>query len=202
MLKTCRLLPKWRIFAKSGHTESALSSFRTTSRQTNLVSKTTSSTSKSTSNAKRIIPYQIGGQTEMNLNLFWVNSSFQFILSSKQCDLLARLFFNIWPLATLKICPIMYQICHGRLTILPNKKRLPKISQRNFAKSGHTGSKKVPATSLITSITVAKNHRGEVVVAQLVERSLLIPEVRGSTPVIGKILLSICLLSAVLKRRK
>ena len=33
---------------------------------------------------------------------------------------------------------------------------------------------------------------GEVVVAQLVERSLPIPEVRGSTPVIGKILLNIC----------
>ena len=44
--------------------------------------------------------------------------------------------------------------------------------------------------------------RWEVVVAQLVERLLLIPEVRGSTPVIGKILLSICLLSAVLKRQK
>ena len=42
----------------------------------------------------------------------------------------------------------------------------------------------------------------EVVVAQLVERSLSMPEVRGSTPVIGKILLSICLLSTVLKRRK
>ena len=32
----------------------------------------------------------------------------------------------------------------------------------------------------------------EVVVAQLVERLLSIPEVRGSTPVIGKILLNIC----------
>ena len=42
----------------------------------------------------------------------------------------------------------------------------------------------------------------EVVVTQLVERSLSIPEVCGSTPVIGKILLNICLLSAVLKRRK
>ena len=42
----------------------------------------------------------------------------------------------------------------------------------------------------------------EVVVAQLVEQSLMIPEVRGSTPIIGKILLSICLLSTVLKRRK
>ena len=43
----------------------------------------------------------------------------------------------------------------------------------------------------------------EVVVAQLVERSLSIPEVCGSTPVIGKILLNICfytcLLSTVLK---
>ena len=41
-----------------------------------------------------------------------------------------------------------------------------------------------------------------VVVAQLVERSISIPEVRGSTPVIGKILLNICLLSTVLKRQK
>ena len=43
---------------------------------------------------------------------------------------------------------------------------------------------------------------GEVVVAQLVEWSLSIPEVHGSTPVIGKILLNICLLSTVLKRQK
>ena len=42
----------------------------------------------------------------------------------------------------------------------------------------------------------------EVVVAQLVERSLSIPEDRGSTLVIGKILLNICLLSTVLKIRK
>ena len=46
----------------------------------------------------------------------------------------------------------------------------------------------------------------EVIVAQLVERSLSIPEVRGSTPVTGKILLNICLLtcllSTVMKRRK
>ena len=42
----------------------------------------------------------------------------------------------------------------------------------------------------------------EMVVAQLVERLLFIPEVRGSTPVIGKILLSLCLLSTVLKRQK
>ena len=40
---------------------------------------------------------------------------------------------------------------------------------------------------------------GEVVVAQLVERSLPIPEVRGSDPVIGKKLLisNICILSTV-----
>ena len=50
--------------------------------------------------------------------------------------------------------------------------------------------------------TQKKNLSREVVVAQLVERSLSIAEVRGSTPVIGKILLNICLLSTVLKRRK
>ena len=42
-------------------------------------------------------------------------------------------------------------------------------------------------------------------VAQLVERSLLIPEVRGSNPVIDKIYIEhlfTCLLSTALKRRK
>ena len=46
---------------------------------------------------------------------------------------------------------------------------------------------------------------GEVVVAQLVERSLLIPEVRVLDPVIGKIYIEhlfTCLLSNVLKRQK
>ena len=44
----------------------------------------------------------------------------------------------------------------------------------------------------------------EVVVAQLVERSLSISEVRGSTPVIGKIYIEhlFVLISTVLKRRK
>ena len=45
---------------------------------------------------------------------------------------------------------------------------------------------------------------GAVVVAQLVERLLLMPEVRGLNPVIGKLLFwtFTCLLSTVLKRRK
>ena len=47
-----------------------------------------------------------------------------------------------------------------------------------------------------------KSDEREVVVAQLVEQSLSIPEVCGSTPVIGKILLNIFLLSTVLKKTK
>ena len=38
--------------------------------------------------------------------------------------------------------------------------------------------------------------------AQLVEQSILTPEVRGSNPVIGKIYIEHCLLSAVLKIKK
>ena len=48
--------------------------------------------------------------------------------------------------------------------------------------------------------SVSKLIRVAVVVAQLVERSLPIPEVRGSNPVIGKkiiYILNICLLSTV-----
>ena len=49
------------------------------------------------------------------------------------------------------------------------------------------------------------NVKRAVVVAQLVEQSLPIPEARGSNPVIGNIYvehLFTCLLSTVLKRRK
>ena len=48
-------------------------------------------------------------------------------------------------------------------------------------------------------IVAVKIANGEVVVAQLVERSLPIPEVCGSNPVIGKNLFisNICLLSTV-----
>ena len=37
-----------------------------------------------------------------------------------QCDQLVSLFFNIWPFATMKISPIISQICQSRLSIMPN----------------------------------------------------------------------------------
>ena len=48
-------------------------------------------------------------------------------------------------------------------------------------------------------VTLNNKYKGSGCVAQLVERSLLIPEVRGSNPVFGKklFLLNICLLSTV-----
>ena len=39
-----------------------------------------------------------------------------------QCDQMVRLFFKNWPLSTIKINPIMNQICQSRLNTLPNKK--------------------------------------------------------------------------------
>ena len=64
-----------------------------------------------------------------------------------QCDQIVRFFFNIWPYATIKICPMVKQIRQSRLKILPNKKltvkKLPKTCKilpkwLNFAKSGHS----------------------------------------------------------------
>ena len=62
--------------------------------------------------------------------------------------------------------------------------------------------KNIPSLCIATiSMTIASKsvEQWEVVVAQLVERSLSIPEVRGSNPVIGKNLLisNICILSTV-----
>ena len=65
----------------------------------------------------------------------------------RQCDQMVKLFFDIWPLATMKISQTKFQICQSRPFILPNKKysvgKLPKTCKvlpnwRNFAKSGHT----------------------------------------------------------------
>ena len=50
--------------------------------------------------------------------------SLEFINSmvNNQCDQMVRLFFNIWPFATMKISPIRSQFCQSRHSILPNKK--------------------------------------------------------------------------------
>ena len=65
----------------------------------------------------------------------------------KQCDQMARLFFNIWPFTTMKFCPKAYKKSKSGFTTLPNIKytfqMLPKISKfllnwRNFAKSVHS----------------------------------------------------------------
>ena len=52
--------------------------------------------------------------------------------------------FNIWPFATMKICPIAQKIGKSRFKILPNTlnkpSKFPKANKKwlNFAKSGHT----------------------------------------------------------------
>ena len=43
-------------------------------------------------------------------------------VSSRQCDQMVWLFFNIWSLVTMNISPKLSQICQSRLNILPNKK--------------------------------------------------------------------------------
>ena len=44
------------------------------------------------------------------------------MVRGRQCDQKVRLFFNIWPFATIKIIAIMSQNSQSRLSILPNKK--------------------------------------------------------------------------------
>ena len=55
---------------------------------------------------------------------------------------------------------------------------------------------------LLLQDMVTVNISWAVVVAQLVERPLPTPEVRGSIPVISEIYIEHCFLSTVLKRRK
>ena len=56
-------------------------------------------------------------------------------------------FFNIWSFRRLKICPMAWNICHGRFQMFPSTKLTPKMLPKtcailpkgwNFAKSGHT----------------------------------------------------------------
>ena len=52
---------------------------------------------------------------------------------NKQCDQIARLFFNTWPLAPMKNCPIPLKNCQSRFKIMPNAKwpfrKLPKTDK-------------------------------------------------------------------------
>ena len=73
-------------------------------------------------------PPHISGQSKVFL--IWIQTSFRSCLlyqhtssfASYQCDQMVKLFFKSWPFATMKISPIMSQICQSRLSILPNKK--------------------------------------------------------------------------------
>ena len=74
--------------------------------------------------------------------LFWTPFGIELSMvpAYYQCDQIVRLFFNIWPFGTMKISPIISQICQSSLSTLPNKKKPVKILTTwwYFAKSGHT----------------------------------------------------------------
>ena len=47
----------------------------------------------------------------------------------KQCDQMVRLFFNIWQFATLKISPIMSQICQSGSVFCQIRNKLSKFAK-------------------------------------------------------------------------
>ena len=57
----------------------------------------------------------------------WILVAIGFIV---QCDQMVRSFFNTWPLGTMKIIPIMYQICQSRLIILQIRNKLSTFCKR------------------------------------------------------------------------
>ena len=65
------------------------------------------------------------------------NNSLKQDLNLEQCGQMVRLLLNIWPFATMKIGPILSQICLSRFSILPNNEK-SKICQRLviFCQSG------------------------------------------------------------------
>ena len=42
------------------------------------------------------------------------------MFSARQYDLVASLFFNIWPFAAMRICPIASKLCQSKLRISLN----------------------------------------------------------------------------------
>ena len=68
---------------------------------------------------------------------FYFKQLIRFLIScymqEGQCDQLARLFFNLWPFAAMKICPIALQIWQSWLKLCQIDKMF-----LNFAKYGHT----------------------------------------------------------------
>ena len=59
---------------------------------------------------------------------------FEKLQAHNQCDRMARLFFNVWPFTSLKICPMQYKICQRRSKIFPNSKQT--LKNWAFCQSG------------------------------------------------------------------
>ena len=49
-----------------------------------------------------------------------LHNTIPILISSFQCDQTGILFFNIWPLRAMKICPKLSNICQSSFAILPN----------------------------------------------------------------------------------
>ena len=63
---------------------------------------------------------------------------FQLPMVFMQCDQMVRLFFHIWPFASMKISPVTSQIYQSRLSILPNNNFVKNLLRLvNFCQSGN-----------------------------------------------------------------
>ena len=82
---------------------------------------------------------------------------------------MARLFFNIWPLAPMEICPIPSKNCLSWLKIVPNDKwrfrKLPNTFKiwpkcQIFAKSGHTAASPLRIASQVVRLSQLRQQVG------------------------------------------
>ena len=134
------------------------------------------------------------------LNYFKVCGNIQQRKLAQQHDIFAkvRLTFSQILNKPSKICPRLLKLCQSG-EISPNLVTLfVAIRINNFAQN-RTDSNLKRLASII--LFLYKNQKGAMVVAQLVEQSLLIPEVRSSNPFIGNVLYCTFILNFIEKTK-
>ena len=89
----------------------------------------------------KVIEVDFDLSTTFNLNVVVERNLRCPLYCCEQCDQMSSLFFNIWPITSMKICPMAYKICQSRLKSMQYTQKTFEILPiwRKFAKSDRTG---------------------------------------------------------------
>ena len=81
----------------------------------------------------KVIEVDFDLSTTFNLNVVVERNLRCPLYCCEQCDQMSSLFFNIWPITSMKICPMAYKICQSRLKNMQYTQKTFEIFPENIS---------------------------------------------------------------------